>query len=84
MQQVLDRWQRTGTRRVEPDLLRHIGPMHFQNINFRGEMAFPLARYRSRLILGLSAKTGHETHGSDGSLGHQVIDSLGPITFALF
>jgi Tn3 transposase DDE domain len=67
MQQVLDRWQRTGTRRVEPDLLRHIGPMHFQNINFRGEMAFPLARYRSRLIPGLSAKTGHEPHGTDGS-----------------
>jgi len=67
MQQVWDRWQRTATRRVEPALLRHIGPMPFQNINLRGEMAFPLARYRSRLIPGLSSKTGHETHGTDGS-----------------
>ena len=61
MQQVLDTWQRTGTRRVAPDLLRHIGPMHFQNINFRGEMAFPLARYRSRLIPVLSSRNRHET-----------------------
>jgi TnpA family transposase len=66
MQQVLDTWQRTGTRRVEPDLLRHIGPMHFQNINFRGEMAFPLARYRSRLIPGLSSRKGQKTTGADG------------------
>ena len=67
MQHVLDTWQRTGTRRVAPDLLRHIGPMHFQNINFRGEMAFPLARYRRRLIPGLASKTGHEPQGTDGS-----------------
>lgn len=67
MQHVLDTWQRTGTRRVAPDLLRHIGPMHFQNINFRGEMAFPLARYRRRLIPGLASKTEHEPQGTDGS-----------------
>jgi len=66
MQHVLDTWQRTGTRRVEPDLLRHIAPMHFQNINFRGEMAFPLARYRSRLIPALSSRKRHETNGAGG------------------
>jgi TnpA family transposase len=67
MQHVLDTWQRAGTRPVAPDLLRHIGPMHFQNSNFRGEMAFPLARYRRRLIPGLASKTGHEPQGTDGS-----------------
>jgi hypothetical protein len=41
--------------------------MHFQNINFRGEMAFPLARYRRRLIPGLASKTEHEPQGADGS-----------------
>ena len=66
MQQVLDTWQRTGTRRVAPDLLRHIGPMHFQNINFRGEMAFPLARYRSRLIPALPSRRRHEPQGDGG------------------
>ena len=66
MQQVWDRWQRTATRRVEPALLRHIGPMPFQNINLRGEMAFPLARYRSRLItqqLDLSGAVGRLVAG---------------------
>ena len=66
MQHVLDTWQRTGTRHVAPDLLRHIGPMHFQNINFRGEMAFPLARYRSRLIPALSARHRHGANGAGG------------------
>ena len=63
------------TRRVEPDLLRHIGPMHFQNINFRGEMAFPLARYRSRLIPGCPQRrdtrhTGLMDHKGSKSLIH--------------
>ena len=66
MQHVLDTWQRTGTRHVAPDLLRHIGPMPFQNINFRGEMAFPLARYRSRLIPALSARHRYGANGAGG------------------
>jgi hypothetical protein len=40
----------TGVRRVDPDLLRHIGPVHFAGINFRGVFQFPLTCYRSRLI----------------------------------
>jgi len=66
IQQVLDTWQRTGTRCVEPELLRHVAPMHFQNINFRGEMQFPLARYRSRLIPTMSSREGQWTNGDVG------------------
>ena len=38
----------------------------FQNINFRGEMAFPLARYRSRLIPALSARHRYGANGAGG------------------
>ena len=50
IQRVLDAWHHAETRRVDPDLLRHIGPVHFAGINFRGVLQFPLTRYRSRLI----------------------------------
>ena len=55
-QQVLDTWHHTGVRRVEPEILRHIAPVHFQDINFRGQMQFPLARYRGRLIPAASSR----------------------------
>jgi len=45
IQQVLDEWHHAGIRRVEPEILRHIAPVHVQDINFRGVMQFPLARY---------------------------------------
>jgi len=51
IQRVLDAWHHAGTRRVEGDQLRHIAPVHFQGINLRGVLQFPLARYRNRLIL---------------------------------
>ena len=56
IQQVLDTWHQTGVRRVEPEILRHIAPVHFQDINFRGQMQFPLARYRGRLIPAASSR----------------------------
>jgi hypothetical protein len=52
IQQVLDTRQHAGARRVEPEVLRHIAPVHFQDINFRGVMQFPMVRYRGRLIRG--------------------------------
>jgi hypothetical protein len=58
IQQVLDTWQKAGARRVEPEVLRHIAPVHFQDINFRGMMQFPMARYRSRLIPTMSSHRG--------------------------
>ena len=56
IQQVLDTWHQTGVRRVEPEILRHIAPVHFQDVNFRGQMQFPLARYRNRLIPAASSR----------------------------
>jgi hypothetical protein len=62
IQQVLDTWQEASARRVEPEVLRHIASAHFQDINFRGLMQFPLARYRSRLIPPTSSRMGRQ-HG---------------------
>jgi TnpA family transposase len=58
IQQVLDTWQKAGARRVEPEVLRPIAPVHFQDSNFRGMMQFPMARYRSRLIPTMSSHRG--------------------------
>ena len=63
IQQVLDTWHHAGIRRVEPEILRHIAPVHFQDINFRGVLRFPLARYRSRLIPAMSSRGGQGTNG---------------------
>src|SRR5262249_47295834 len=63
IQYVLDAWHGAGTRRVEPEILRHIAPVHFQGINFRGVMQFPLARYRGRLIPAMSSREGQGTNG---------------------
>jgi TnpA family transposase len=50
MPRVLNTWQHTGAQAVQPELLRHIAPVHYEGINFRGVLQFPLARYRNRLI----------------------------------
>jgi hypothetical protein len=41
IQHVLDTWHGAGIRRVEPEILRHVAPVHFQDVNFRGVMRFP-------------------------------------------
>ena len=52
MQQDLDRWGRAG--RVlsdsEREGLRHTSPLHFDGLNFRGVMSFPIEAHASRLI----------------------------------
>lgn len=50
MQGVLDRWKHDEGRRIERDILRHIGPAHFEGVTFRGQFDFPLSRYQERLL----------------------------------
>jgi len=69
IQQVLDTWQEAGARRVEAEVLRHIAPVHFQDINFRGMMQFPMARYRGRLIPTTSSHAGCQTNVNGGFEG---------------
>jgi len=59
MQGVLDRWKRDEGRRIERDILRHIGPARFEGVNFRGKFDFPLSRYQERLL----PKTARLHHG---------------------
>jgi TnpA family transposase len=66
IQQVLDTWQEAGARPVEPEVLRHIAPVHFEDINFRGMMQFPMARYRSRLIPTTLSHIGRQTGVNGG------------------
>jgi TnpA family transposase len=46
---VLDRWERAG-RRVSPDVIRHLSPTPFAQLNFLGTLSFPVDRYRSQLL----------------------------------
>ena len=77
MQQVLDAWHHAGTRRVEAEVLRHIAPVHFQGINLRGVMQFPMARHRDRLILAASSKAQRTTNTDLGEaqISQEVLDS---------
>ena len=43
---VLDRWKREDGRHVDRDILRHIGPAHFEGVNFRGTFDFPMRQYQ--------------------------------------
>ena len=69
IQQVLDTWQEAGALRVDPEVLRHIAPVHFQDINFRGMMQFPMARYKSRLIPTSSSHMGRQQGANRGFFG---------------
>jgi hypothetical protein len=77
MQQVLDAWHHAGTRRVEAEVLRHIAPVHFQGINLRGVMQFPMARHRDRLILAASSKAQRtpNTALGEAQISQEVLDS---------
>ena len=46
---------------LKPEQLRHILPVRYANINFRGIFDFPMARYRSRLLEHLGAPTLRST-----------------------
>jgi TnpA family transposase len=48
MQAVVDRWRRER-HPIDDDWVRHMGPIHFENINFRGCMSFAVGRYADAL-----------------------------------
>ena len=50
MQHVIDRWKQENVRSIDRDILRHIGPAHFEGVNFRGKFDFPMHQYRDRLL----------------------------------
>lgn len=49
LQETVERLK-SGGQRVEDNLLRRIGPVHFGHINFRGVMRFSVDRYASVLL----------------------------------
>ena len=49
MQTVVDRWRTEGMV-VEDAWLRRLGPVHFEQINFRGTFSFGVQRYAQALI----------------------------------
>ena len=49
MQAVVDRWRRER-HPVDDDWIRHMGPIHFENINFRGRMSFAVGRFADALL----------------------------------
>jgi TnpA family transposase len=77
IQRVLDAWHHAGTRRVEGDQLRHIAPVHFQGINLRGVLQFPVARYRNRLILEPPSRARQRANVAtgDGDQSQEALDS---------
>lgn len=50
MQAVLDTWRRESGRAVDAAVLKHIGPGHYEGVNFRGIFDFPTYKYLERLI----------------------------------
>jgi TnpA family transposase len=50
MQAVLDTWQQESRHEIDGEVLKHIGPLHFEGINFRGTFHFPVHKYLKRLI----------------------------------
>lgn len=49
LQETVERLK-SGGQRVEDNLLRRIGPVHFGHINFRGVMRFSVDRYAGVLL----------------------------------
>jgi TnpA family transposase len=62
MQAVVDRWRRER-HPVDDDWIRHMGPIHFENINFRGRMTFAVGRFADAL---LERKAGAASVASQG------------------
>lgn len=49
IQMVADEQGRAGNR-IGDDVLRHIGPVHAESVNFEGQFTFPISRFASRLL----------------------------------
>lgn len=52
---------RTGGQRISDDILRHIGPVHFGHVNFRGTMSFGIERYAAQLLAPGAAATSRRS-----------------------
>ncbi len=50
MQSLIDQWSQHPETEIDPALLTYIAPVHFRNINFKGELHFPLQRYGKQLL----------------------------------
>jgi len=59
MQHTIDLWKRDGIMAVNPDTLRHIGPAHFEGVNFRGTFDFPMRQYEARLLSASGRRRSH-------------------------
>ena len=55
IQEVVERLRKSG-QEVDETLLRHIGPVQFRNINFRGRLSFGIAQYADALLQKQSSK----------------------------
>jgi hypothetical protein len=49
MQEVVDRW-RVERHPISDDWLRHMGPVHFGHINFRGTINFKVEEFVDALV----------------------------------
>jgi TnpA family transposase len=49
MQEVVDRW-RAEKHPISDDWLRHLGPVHFGHINFRGTITFEVEEFVDALV----------------------------------
>jgi len=49
-QTVIDSWTTAHRKRVSAEVLAHISPAHFGNVNFRGTFRFSVERYRDRIL----------------------------------
>lgn len=50
LQGVLDRRKQAGLKEVDEEILRHISPVHFEAMNLRGELVFPVSAYAHRIF----------------------------------
>jgi hypothetical protein len=66
LQRTLDTWRKGSGRRIDSSILRHISPLGFEKINFNGQIAFPIDRYRSQLLLSRRGARVHAIHPGGG------------------
>lgn len=50
LQAVVDQWVQSQPGQLSPEVLAHIAPASYGNVNFRGTFRFPFERYQDRLL----------------------------------
>lgn len=61
LQSILNRWERAG-RRVGIDMIRHLSPTGFAQLNFLGSIRFPVERYREQILAPRRARSMSSRH----------------------